>query len=150
MKRKIAGIFLFSLLIACGEADRVPRGVIAKEKMSAILFDMNLADTYGREPMDNRPLTDSIRDLNVKTYYAQVLQIHKISKDEFLKSYKYYENNPGKMDEVYVLMQDLVNQRKTEIDSIDKVRANEAAKIDPVRRDTTRWPKKDIRKMILP
>lgn len=151
MKRKIAGIFLFSFLFACGEADRVPRGIIAKEKMSAILFDMNLADTFGRELMDsNVPLTDSMRDRNVKMYYAQVLQIHKISKEEFLKSYKYYEGNPGKLDEVHVLMLDLVNQRKTELDSTDKVRANEAAKIDPVRKDTTRWPMKDIRKMILP
>lgn len=150
MMRKISGVILCCLLFACGEADTVPDGLIGKQKMAAILFDMNLADTYGREPMDTVPLTEALRESNVKTYYAQVLQLHKVSSAEFMKSYRFYESHPTRLQEVFNMMGDLVNVYKTEVDSLDRVKTNQLNRIDPVKKDTTRWPMKDIRKMILP
>lgn len=151
MMRKTAGIFLFSLLLACGQADRVPDGVLPKDKMRDVLLDMNFADVYGREQMDTIRIADSIRDQNVKRYYVQILQIHDITREEFMHSYRYYEGHPDKLEEVYKAMQKVVQQKKDALDYKERMKmAAMQTTGDPVKKDTTRWPNKDIRKLVLP
>lgn len=151
MMRKTAGMFLFSLLLACGQADRVPDDVLPKDKMRDILLDMNFADVYGRDQIDTVRIADSIRDQNIKLYYVQILQIHDVTREEFMHSYRYYEGHPDKLEEVYKAMQKVVQQKKDALDYKERMRmAAMQVAGDPVKKDTVRWPHKDIRKLILP
>lgn len=119
--RKTAGVLLFSVLMACGQADKTPGDVIPPGKMRDILLDMNYAEVFGRDQgVDTARLADSVRELNVKKYYAQILQLHKVSKDEFMHSYRYYELHSDKLEEIYKQMQGIVQQRRAVLDSIDK------------------------------
>ncbi|QEH43738.1 DUF4296 domain-containing protein [Chitinophaga sp. XS-30] len=150
MMRKTAGALLFTLLFACGQADRVPGDVLPKEKMRDILLDMNVADVYGREQTDTVHIPDSIREQRVKQYYVQILQIHKVTREEFMHSYRYYEAHPDKLESVYKAMQEIVQRKKTVLDSLERVKMNALNRTDPVKKDTMRWPNKDIRKLMLP
>ncbi|GEP95968.1 DUF4296 domain-containing protein [Chitinophaga cymbidii] len=150
MKRKTAAVLLFGLLFACGQADRVPGDVLPKEKMRDILLDMNFADVYGREQMDTVRIADSIREQNVKRYYVQILQIHGVTREEFMRSYRFYEGHPDRLEEVYKAMQEVLARKKAVIDSLERAKIDALTVKDPVTKDTTRWPNKDIRKLILP
>lgn len=90
-------LLLISLLVvaflACTDYEKVPSGIIAKDEMQSILWDMMLADRYSAQFL----VKDSAKiDVKSETFklYEQVFQIHKISREEFLVSYKYYLNRP--------------------------------------------------------
>lgn len=119
--RKIAGVVLLSVLFACGQADKTPADVMPPDKMRDILLDMNYAEIYGRDPgVDTTRVADSVRELNIKKYYVQILQLHKVSKDEFMHSYRYYEAHSDKLEVIYKQMQDIVKSRRDVMDSIEK------------------------------
>ncbi len=111
--RKAPAFFILLCCIACGQAGKVPHNVLSKEKMADVLLDLNLAESYGRNPVagtNNRPDTgrvaDSLREIRVKTLYAQVLQLHGLTVSSFMKSYHYYEQHADRMEEVYKIMND--------------------------------------------
>ncbi|UYQ93486.1 DUF4296 domain-containing protein [Chitinophaga horti] len=107
--------------IACGDAGKVPKDVIGKDKMREVLTDMNIADIYGRDILesDTVPMTDSLRELRVKKYYAQVLQVHGITVKEFMDSYRWYEAHPDIYEEVLKKMLDNVTARKAYLDTLE-------------------------------
>lgn len=83
----------FVVAVACSDDKKVPSNVIAKDEMESILWDMMLADRYSAQYL----LKDSLKmDVKLETFklYEQVFQVHKITREEFLKSYKYYLQRP--------------------------------------------------------
>ncbi|CAL1516589.1 DUF4296 domain-containing protein [Chitinophaga sp. MM2321] len=112
--RLLTGLLLF--LFSCGEGDSVPRNIIGKEKMSAILVDMTLADAYSNELMVQAlRLPDSLRQEKVKVFYKQILDLHKVSIKEFTTSYAYYESHPDKLRDVFQVVQADISARKNKL-----------------------------------
>gem|GEM_PF-6064730 len=111
------------ILTACGEAGKVPKGVIEQEKMTQILMDMNFADVFSRE-MPNAFLahTDSAREQQLKESYLQILQLHKVSVKEFMDSYSYYESHADKLKIMYDSMEARVKRMKVEADTLEQRR----------------------------
>jgi hypothetical protein len=117
----IVSLLLFT--IACGQADKVPEGVLSKEAMRDVLLDMNMADVYSNESTEQGvPRPDSIREKQVKTYYTQILQLHKISVKEFRTSYDFYESHPDRMKQIYEMMRDVVAVNKDVVDNKTRVK----------------------------
>lgn len=115
---RIVIVFLLLFTIACGQADRVPEGVLSKEEMRDVLIDMNLADVYSSESGDHgMPLPDSVRQDKVKIYYTQILQLHKLTVKQFRKSYDFYESHPDRFREVYEMMKDVVTAEKDAVEN---------------------------------
>ena len=79
-------------LVSCTDKDKVPKGVLGKEKMQKVLMDMMQAERF----RDGFITPDSSKDLKAETFklYAQVFELNKITKDEFIKSYKFYMSRP--------------------------------------------------------
>lgn len=116
---RIIAVCLVLLITACGEADKVPKDVLSKEKMRDVLLDMNLADAYSGitdEDQANLLVHDSIRKQRVKVYYRQILDLHKLTPEEFNHSYAYYEAHPNKFKEVYDMMFTSVSNDKNMLD----------------------------------
>jgi hypothetical protein len=110
---RIVIVFLLLFTIACGEADREPEGILSKEDMRDVLIDMNMADVYSNETGDRGlPLPDSLRQHNVKIYYTQILQLHKLTVKQFKASYDFYESHPDRFAVVYNMMKDVVASQK--------------------------------------
>lgn len=120
---RIVIVFLLLFTIACGQADKVPDGVLSKEDMRDVLIDMNIADVYSSESTDQGiPLPDSIRQNKVKVYYSQILQLHKLTPKEFSESYAFYESHPDRMKEVYDMMKDVLAVDKDAVENAVRIK----------------------------
>jgi len=91
--RVVAGLLAILLVVGCSDKDNIPSGIIPREKMEKILWDMVQADQYSSMYL----WKDSAR-VNVKTetqkLYQEVFQLHQVSREEFSKSFTYYQEHP--------------------------------------------------------
>lgn len=116
---RIIAVCLVLLITACGEADKVPKDVLSKEKMRDVLLDMNMADAYSSITDDDQAnliVHDSVRKERAKVYFRQILDLHKLTPKEFNHSYAYYEAHPNKFKEVYDMMFAVVTNDKNMLD----------------------------------
>ncbi|PWV47460.1 DUF4296 domain-containing protein [Chitinophaga sp. S165] len=115
---RIIAVCLLLLITACGEADRVPKDVISKEQMRDVLLDLNLADAYSgiTDDQANLLVHDSIRQKRVKVYFRQVLDMHKLTPEQFNHSYQYYEAHPNAFKVIYDMMFAIVSNDKNMLD----------------------------------
>lgn len=80
--------------MGCANNDKIPSGLIQKDKMEKILWDMVQADRFVNTFITNK--RDSLTDKKVESakVYERVFQLHGISREEFIKSYKFYLGRP--------------------------------------------------------
>jgi hypothetical protein len=94
--RIVACLLTIVLLAGCTDKDKPPSGILPREKMGNVLWDMIQADQYSAIYL----VKDTAR-INLKTedlrLYQQVFQLHGISRDEFRKSFQYYEDRPDQL-----------------------------------------------------
>ena len=111
---------LGSFLFACGDGDNVPKQYLGKDKMSGILRDMAIADAYSNDQMltNYHNYSDSIRQNILKVYYKQILDLHHVSVQEFMTSYKYYESHPNRLKEVLQMVQGDLDTRKEKLGTL--------------------------------
>lgn len=121
MYRIIILSLFIAILASCGEADKVPNGVLPKEKMRDVLLDMQTADAYSVENGETHaPLPDSIREKRVKLYYRQILDLHHLTLAEFDSSFHFYESHPDRMKEVYDMMLVIATADRETLDRKDR------------------------------
>lgn len=99
-------------LASCTDKDKIPAGVLPKDKMEVVLWDMIQAERF-RESF----IRDSSKDLKAETFtlYAQVFQTHNISRDEFIKSYKFYMSRPDIARDMFDSLSTKANRRREEL-----------------------------------
>lgn len=99
-------------LVSCTDKDKVPAGVLPKDKMEKVLWDMIQAERYR-----DTYVRDSSLDLKKETFklYAQVFEIHQVSKDEFIKSYKFYISRPDIARVMFDSLANRANRRREEL-----------------------------------
>ena len=90
---RLALPFLVLFAIACTNTTKTPTSVISKQKMEAVLWDLIQADRFSTLFLARDSAEVNISLENIKLY-QQVFQVHKISKDDFIKSYKFYLSRP--------------------------------------------------------
>ena len=88
---------------SCLAKNQVPKSVIEPGKMKTIVFDLLRADEY----LNTYLFKDTSLNKKAETVklYEQVFLIHHVSRDDFYKSYKYYQEHP----DVNKLMFDSLN-----------------------------------------
>jgi hypothetical protein len=111
-------LFLFGLgimmwgLVSCTDKDKIPPGVLGQDKMEKVLWDMIQAERY-----TNTFMKDSAQNIKEETFklYAQVFSIHNISKDQFIKSYKFYMSRPDIARPMFDSLATKANRRREEM-----------------------------------
>lgn len=107
------------ILAACGKRNGTPKGILPEEKMQAILWDMMRADQFLNDYVLNRDTSFNKRRESIKLY-RQIFVLHKVSREDFQKSFNYYLQEPERfkdiMDSVGVRRSPLVGPIK--LDSI--------------------------------
>jgi hypothetical protein len=100
--RWISLVILICLFVACKSPNKIPDNIIGIDKMKLIVWDMIRAGAFSENKFGKYPDTLKIKTIEM---LQQVFAIHGISKDEFYKSYRYYEEHPDKnkilMDSVF-------------------------------------------------
>ena len=93
-------ILFFFILVAgsagCKKKSSIPGNVLAQQKMQAVLWDMIRADHFINNYM---VIKDSSLNKRVAGFkmYNRILGIHKISEEDFKKSFSFYRSNPELM-----------------------------------------------------
>ncbi len=92
--RLIPLIFSFTVFCACSSGTGIPSNVLPPSKMQLVIFDLLRAD----ELVNNFMLKDTSLNRNTETkkMYQQVFLIHNITKEQFYKSYNFYQGHPDK------------------------------------------------------
>jgi sulfite reductase alpha subunit-like flavoprotein len=91
---RLIKLFLPCLFFSCSGRQAIPKDIIPQEKMMAVMTDVLKADGLTEEI--NRRKMDTLvnQEIRAAKYYKQVFDIHKITKEDFFKSYNYYLQHP--------------------------------------------------------
>ena len=113
--RNIIIIVLIGLCIAsCKDKNALPAGILSKEKMQVVLWDVIRAETF----TDSYIKRDTIKNKNLVLEDAklqhQVFAIDNVTKDEFYTSYDYYRMHPDLLFAVLDSI-DAVNSRENSL-----------------------------------
>lgn len=94
MKKLLFLIIILSLGISCADRNAVPKDVLPRDKMQAVMWSMISAGEY----LNAYALKDSVDKVEVTSKaYGDVFQIHHITKQQFDKSFAYYRDHPDLM-----------------------------------------------------
>jgi hypothetical protein len=82
-------------LEACHDKNSVPRGILKKDQMQDVLWDIMQADAFTNAFIKKDPSKNAVSE-NIKLQ-KQIFLIHGISREDFYTSYNYYKEHPGLM-----------------------------------------------------
>ena len=94
IRTRVGWMFIVLMLagIGCSDKDSVPSGVLAREDMQNVLWDMIQADQYSTYlAKDSGRIDLKLENMRL---YDQVFQLHHISREKFTRSYKFYMAHP--------------------------------------------------------
>jgi hypothetical protein len=91
MKRGLVFVLIMSACIACSSGDKIPKNILPVNKMKLIIWDLTQAGSYASYLKDK---DTSIKHLNTM-YMAEVLKMYNITKEDFFKSFQYYQSDPS-------------------------------------------------------
>lgn len=86
-------VVLIVVLTGCSDKNSVPSGILGREDMQNVLWDMIQADQYSATYLAKDSGHIDIR-LESMRLYDEVFQLHHISREQFSNSYKYYMAHP--------------------------------------------------------
>jgi hypothetical protein len=134
---------LCMVLVACSDKDKIPGNVIPRDRMEKILWDMIQAERFSTSFL----VKDSGKNVKEGTFilYEQVFRLHKITKDEFVKSYKFYLSRP---DIARVMFDSLASHANRAREEMYKTPAKDSAKTNTPKTDTVQ--KNQVKPMPLP
>lgn len=98
---------------ACTRQYKVPSGVLPMDKMEKVLWDMIQADRYATIVLSR----DSSKNLKEETFvlYEQIFSIHKINRQQFVKSFKFYLERPDISQVMLDSLATKANRRREEM-----------------------------------
>ena len=83
----IAVIFFFS----CAQKNKVPETILPPDRMDKLLMDMLRAEEFFNQKQADSAFRDSLTRINL---YQSVLAANKTNKEDFKRSFTYYESHP--------------------------------------------------------
>jgi hypothetical protein len=94
--KRIALLLVFASLIACSRKPMVvPDDILAEKEMTELLTDLHLMQSSLNERMKEKPAGTH------DDYFELLLRKHKVTRENFLKSLKFYSDHPEVLNEVY-------------------------------------------------
>lgn len=91
------GLFIpiaFFFMVACRNKNRIPSSVLSQQKMQSVMWDMMRADHFLTDYVF--PKDSAVDKVAVSfKYYQRIFDIHRISKEQFQKSYLFYTSHPA-------------------------------------------------------
>lgn len=99
MKKCLLFSLICSVFFCCSDKNRIPAGILPAKKMREVVWDMTRTAEFLNSFVFNK---DTLLDKNAESekWYNKVYQLHKTSKEEFEKSYSYYQAHPDLMNEL--------------------------------------------------
>ena len=124
MKKLFAALFLL-FFIACKGKDDLPKGILSKDKMEGIMWDMMRSTEFLNTFVFQKDTTLD-RTVETQKWYDKIYATNQVTREQFEKSYTYYKAHP-------LLMRDLM-------DSISKKQVNATSEESRQETDTNLPP----------
>lgn len=118
----------FFLLASCGGKNKVPKEIMQPAKMQNILWDVVRSQALAAEEARKDSTINEIAQ--TKVFVQKVFKIHKVTSDEYDKSYKWYTSHP---DIMKVLLDSLSSQIQ-EKDKSDLKEKHEGPKLNNLKK----------------
>ncbi len=113
MMRMVA-ILVMAVMISCTDSEAVPKDVMGIEKMEKVMWDMIQADRFAATYIIRDSAKVNVTDETFKAY-DRVFQIHKISKDDFIRSFKFYLDRPDLSKKMFDSLVSYGQKKKPEV-----------------------------------
>ncbi len=116
--RILVFVLVVSMIAACANNDAIPAGIIPKQKMETIVWQLIQSDEYGNI-LGNR---DSLKKTSAEkmTIYQQVFDLNSISLVDFKKSYLFYMEHPNISKLMFDSISARANRQHMEIYNVKK------------------------------
>ena len=85
------GIIALILFFSCTQKTKIPDAILPPEKMEKLLMDMLRAEEFLNQRQPDSATVDSFNRIKL---YQSVLTLHKTTKEDFKKSFTFYEAHP--------------------------------------------------------
>jgi len=95
-------LFCFS---ACGQKNNRHTGIIPREKMEMLMWDLTVADEYATTKSE-KDTTIKQKDERLKLY-GEIFQLHQTNQQQVRESLRYYMGHP----EIFKVMNDSISAR---------------------------------------
>ena len=95
-------IFCFS---ACGQKNNRQTGILPREKMELLMWDLTVADEYATLKSE-KDTTIKHKDERVRLY-AEIFQLYQTNQQQVTESLRYYMGHP----EIFKVMNDSISAR---------------------------------------
>ena len=105
---------IFFLTFSCTNKDKTPPGVLSKDQMEKVLWDMIEADRFATHYLSKDTLLKNAK-IEALKMYEKVFALHKISKNSFIKSYTYYLSRPDLTKVIFDSVSAKANRRRSEV-----------------------------------
>jgi hypothetical protein len=145
----IAALFII-VCAGCVNNNKVPKGILSKDEMRGLVWDLMQVDTYAQTYIAKDTLKNLKKERTI--LFQQVFDLHKVSRDEFEKSFDYYMGRPDLTQSIFdTLASRQAQQRQEEArrhqDSIRQKELRRASFVrDSIRKDTSRIGKTKLHK----
>jgi hypothetical protein len=85
------GIIALILFFSCTQKTKIPDAILPPDKMEKLLMDMLRAEEFLNQRQPDSAIVDSFNRIKL---YQSVLALHKTTKEDFKKSFTFYEAHP--------------------------------------------------------
>lgn len=104
---RVLCIFFIALFFVSCKKNGIPKDVLPKEKMEAVLWDYISADMYAK----NNLAADTANKMKDVAYRLQekVFAKNNIDRSTFTKSYEWYQNH----DDIFMVMLDSISAKQS-------------------------------------
>ena len=106
-------MFMLLFVAGCKEKfPKVPSDIIPIGKMENILIDMHISDAVA----ETKTMGSGKTEMKLsEQYYMQIYKNYGITKEDFLKSYTFYQDNPVLLNQLYDNVLSEMSKREAQI-----------------------------------
>lgn len=111
--RQFIIIALLTLIIGCTGKGRNFSGIISKEKMEIVMWDLIQADVFTEQFIKKDTTKNAV--LENMQLQNKIFSIHNITKADYYKSYEYYITQSGQMKQMLDSMTAKAERNRTKM-----------------------------------
>lgn len=100
-------VFVFAMFASCEDGKK---DILPKEKMQAVLLDINIAEVYSTMSDDSTHPKGEKNPDSLALFYKTIFSHHGITKQEFDRSMAWYKTHPAEMDTIVNRMMGVVER----------------------------------------
>ncbi len=107
-------LLLSTLLISCGNKNKLPSGILPPEKMQLVFWDILRVNAFSHD-FQVKDSTKNLAEENAKLQ-KQVFVLYSVTKEEFYNSYDYYKTHTELMKGMLDSMINKANRDRGKLD----------------------------------